>query len=314
MVTIGPSFDLRRWRGAFRLAGLVAVVVLLAGTACTGGGSDDDDAGSADTDGATLDVAGVLGDAADAGSASYRGELRVTDPALDEPAVLGFTGRYDDSVPANTITLDAGPFVTSDAVADDLALPAGLESAFADPIDGTVIGDDAWIRAALLEALTGTPGAWASISRGQLEAVAAGFGVQALIVSPAEPLRWLATGEASVSGAGPEPVDGADADRWRATYDADAIRAGLPETDVAGFDAAFGTEPGTQIAADLWVDAATGELVRFEMPLTGSTLGGPEAVSTLSMTLSELSSAAPVEAPLPADVIDGAAIFSLLGF
>ncbi len=306
MVTRNDTVGRGRW-GVRALGWLLATLLV---ASCTNGGDDGDDGAAAGGEaGGALDVAAVVGRVAEAGSASYVGSVSVTDPTRSpDPAVVDFDGRYDEAASANTIVVRAEQFVTSEVVADELEVPTGFDGVFAEPIEATVLGDQAWVQLDLLG-----DGVWASVSRFQLEALAGGFGVQALIVRPTRSLEWLAGGDATVTDLGQEDLDGVAVRRWQALVDLASAKAAVEADEVDDFEAAFGTGTG-EIAIELWVDEATGDLVRYDLPLPGSTFGGPEATTQLSMTLSSLGEAPAVEPPDPADVVEGESIFSLLGF
>lgn len=300
------------------LAVLAASALVLAACTSSDEGSADADASTGTEMAAMLDVGATFADAAAVTSGRLDGSVVAAGfDAADATATaeIAFSGAFDEGVDATQISADVAPFFDAGVVSGDIGgLPANLiGGAFTEPIELIVIGSEGFVKAGILDLLTGQPGAWASIERGQLEEFAASLGLGFDVTDPNRPLDWLAAGDAGDSAEliDTESVGTIPGEHWRATIDLTSATSGLTAEEQAGFDAAFGS--ATEVEVDLWIAVDDGRLLRYDIPLaTGSALG-EGATLDLSIQISDHGSDVGIASPPADEVVDGSAIFALVG-
>lgn len=302
-----------------RLLAVVAASALLV-MACTSSddGTAEGDAAATTDVAAGLDVAATLSDAAAVTSGRLQGKATAGGfdaAAPDTTAELTFTGAFDDGADATQISADVAPLFEAGVVTGDIGgLPANLiGGAFTEPIELVVIGPDGFVRAGILDLVTGQPGAWAQLERDQLEDFIGSFGLGFDVTDPNRPLAWLAAGDAgdTVELVGEESVGGTAAEHWRATIDLSPARASLAADDQDSFDAVFGT--ATEVEVDLWVATDDGRLLRYDLPLATGTGLGDDATLELSVEIADHGSDVGIASPPADQVVDGSALFALIG-
>lgn len=219
-------------------------------------------------------LSGALDSSDKSSSARFEAVIAMTGaPESETPGEfsLSISGAYDLANEASRISIDMSDLVRLASEGSDDSSDLGFMAAFlGDGIEVVTIGDQAWIKWALLTMFTGVEDKWLETSADDTGDMTSDIGIEGALL-PTDLLSLWSDAEVAIEDLGVEEIRGAEATHYQVVIDADAFAASMTDADKSDFESDLGVALAGEVVLDVWIDDE-GLLHRYVMDLSDPAL------------------------------------------